>query len=72
MSKLLVTDAAETYVTLLITPPPASAVIVQVPVANLVTVVPDTVHLFVVEEEKVTVCPELLEAVNENVPDAPT
>ena len=54
------------------TPPAASAVIVQVPVANLVTVAPDTVHLFVVEEEKVTLCPELLEAVNENVPVAPT
>lgn len=72
ISKLLVTDEAATYVVPLTTPPAASAVMVQVPVANFVTVDPETVHLLVVDDEKVTVCPELLVAVSEKVPEAPT
>ena len=58
IEKVLVTDEAATYSVPEIVPPAASAVIVQTPVATFVTVVPETVHLEVVAEEKVTDCPE--------------
>jgi hypothetical protein len=48
--------------------PPCDALIVQVPVVSIVTVVPETVHTLWVSEEKLTVSPEVAEADTVKVP----
>jgi hypothetical protein len=68
ISNDLVTELAATKDPL----PAALAVIVHVPVETFVTVEPETVHFPAVLEEKVTARPELDDAVNSNVPEAPT
>nr|WP_271482475.1 hypothetical protein [Pontimonas sp.] len=65
-------DEAATYVVPEIVPPAALAVSVHTPVATFVTVVPETVHLEVVPEEKVTVCPDEELALSSKVEPVPT
>ena len=63
MPKLCVTCAAGRNVAL----PPWLALIVQVPVVTMVTLLPETVHTLNVVELNVTVSPELAVAVNGTV-----